>query len=329
MADTVQLAVERMVKNAPRISQRVKVVISRIGSVWIADLDLRLGSRRLEGNSCGALTETMAVVIALAVEQREPSASNPTNATAAAAAAAPPAAAPAATAPTTPGNVEHAPATPSSNEKARVSQDALEREPVVVAPPPTPQKTRQPPVDTATHFSAPQHRDWKWGTINWSVSVGALGEIGALPHAAAAGTIGLRIAGPAWALRARWAAFFSQDAVNANRQVGSIAFGVGTLEPCVALRLADRWEACASFEYGSMSGTGEDTLARGSRGRTAWYALGSNVGWWIQLANHLYLEPRLGVALPLFHPAFEVNQSAVHRVGIVSGRAELNFWLQF
>jgi hypothetical protein len=340
-APLVQSTVARMVKNAPAFPQQVRVVISRVRNSWIADLVLRLGTRRLEGTSCEELTETLAVVIALAVEQSNAqpipegssAAPQPESPTAA------PAALPSSTAPDADagaqtqsnreaGSESSAPL-PGKNvppeQAARESKPARQPRASVLAPPPT-----KIEVAEARDAAPPlvRRRHPRWNSLRLGALAGALGEVGALPRFAVAGSVGLRFAGPTWAFRARWATFFSQAARIDGRRVGSIAFGVATLSPCVVLPIADVWEACASFEYGTLSGNGEGSLERRGIGSTAWYAVGTDIGWRLELLEHYFLQPRVGVTVPLFHPAFRIDDAVAHRVGFVSGRAELNFGFQ-
>lgn len=310
VASAVQSTVERMVKGVPTISQRVKVVLTRNGAEWAATLHLQQGTRRLEGASCEELAETVAVVIALAIERSsdEPRFAEIT----------PPATN------SVPAEQETASA-PSPQPRDAVMPEGNED---VSALPQTQSADRKPSADSdLSRPRAPVRRS----PLTLGGGVGVLGEVGALPRVAAAGSVGLRIAGPSWAARLRWAAFFSQQAERSSRSVGTISLAFGAVEPCVAARwLANRWEFCGSFEYGPMSGSGKGNLQEGKSGSTSWYALGSAVGGWFRLVDHLYLEPRLGAAFPLFHPAFTIDTGTpVHQVGMVSGRAELNLWIQY
>lgn len=319
LAANVEHSVQRMVKREPLVVQTARVVIERHESRWTATLDMQHGVRRLEGASCEELAETLAVVIALAIDPLAQAPETPDPLTTRGSAESTEAAAPI---------VEPASAANQAEASDAPRETAQEREPAVVTVPPTKIERINPPGRLASPSSAPGLRR---SSLILSGGVGAMGEWGSLPSVAAAGSLGLRVAGRNWAARARWASFFSQDASVDERPVGTIGFRFGALEPCVANAwLATRWEFCAAFEYGSLSGRGHGLLSSGTGGTTYWYALGAAVGSWFEILRYLQLEPRLGIALPLFRPSFTTGEvTSVHRIGPVSGRAELNLWLVY
>lgn len=347
MAGAVEQSVQRLVKRPPLVSQVARVVIERSEPRWVATLDMQHGVRRLEGASCEELVETLAVVIALAIDSvQEPALAQ--------AAAPEPQKAGDSTPPTeTPATMAGSEAASNRTALGNPTRDAAkEREAVVVTVPPTKMERLNPPGRRAEtnsvpdsvagpyreHPTAPGERaetnsvpGYRRRRILLAGGVGAIGEWGALPSVAAAGSVVLRIAGDTWAARVRGASFFSQDATIGERPVGTISLRFGALEPCVAQPwLAKRWEFCAAFEYGSLSGSGRGMLSNGTGGTTYWYSLGGAVGTWFELLRYLQIEPRLGIAFPLFHPSFTMGEvNSVHRVGVASGRAELNLWLVY
>ena len=284
--------------------------IEQSGNRWVASLNVQDGERTLEGNSCEEITETVALVLALALD---PTASNR-----------------AATNPNS--ETASTPSPESSAASATAGNDDRGSRPVVIAPIGTPARRRDRDANTVKRLPLPEAQKGSPRRFTLGGGVSVVGEVGSLPKPSYAGTGRVRVAHNDWSVSVGYSLSRAQNTTVETLGVGAhFALEYFFVEPCLAtLVVGYRTEFCANFEWGKMEGTGIG-LKQAYSGSTAWLAMGGASGAFFKVIEPLFIVPRFGLTFPLYRPAFEIDGLAqpVHRPGWASGRAELLFLAAF
>lgn len=292
----VQDAVRQRVKRAAAEPLRVRAQIEH-HERWSLLLKTEQGERRVEGESCEAVAQTLVVLLALAVD---PGADVETTSWS------PELVAPAASEQTSGASAEAA-TRPEEGEPTRANV--------------TPTKTRLSAPARKARGESRVSSPLRWPTLG--VSLGALGEVGALPKPSFGATGALSATWWPWSLKLG-AAFlvpqFAQVESSSVRKGGYVSLWSGNLELCRSF--AAVLSACLGTEIGRLTGEGRGVQSR--TGHALWLAAGPALMGQVPLESGLGLFAKLGVYFPIFRPGFGVEPyGQLHAPAAASGRLVL------
>ncbi|HTU57498.1 MAG TPA: hypothetical protein VMF89_03675 [Polyangiales bacterium] len=288
-------AVRQRVRHAAAEPLRVRAQIEQRES-WILLLQTEHGERRVEGESCEAVAQTLVVLLALAVD---------------------------------PGaDVEST--TWSSEFAASATDEATPSAPAEASPPPTEEEPKTPTNATIKTRAEPARRTpraervsspLRWPTVG--ASIGALGEIGALPEPSLGATGALSASWQPWSFKLG-AAFllpqFAQVESSSVRKGGYVSWWSGNVDVCRSFVVV--LSACLGVELGRLTGAGRNVQSR--TGHALWVAGGPSLGGQLPLGSEFSVFAKLGAYFPVFRPRFLVEPyGELHTPALVSGRLVL------
>ena len=289
-------AVRQRVKHAAAEPLRVRAQIEH-HERWSLLLETEQGERRVEGESCEAVAQTLVVLLALAVD-------------------------PGADVESTGWSPELA--SPTTAEKS--SQTAAEAAPRPEQAEPTPAAVApaKPHINASARRPRRESRSspLRWPTLG--VALGALGEVGALPKPSFGATGGLSASWQPWSLKLG-AAFlvpqFAQVESSSARKGGYVSWWSGNLELCRSFAVVV--SACLGTEVGRLTGVGRGVQSR-TTGHALWLAAGPSLAGHLPLERGFSLFAKLGVYLPIFRPGFGVEPyGELYSPAVASGRLVL------
>lgn len=300
--DALLRAVDQLAQRPPARPVIASARIERRGSTWVLHLQIGEGRREVVGATCPELSQTLAVILALAVD--------PGARTGEVAGIDLRSPAPAATA--SAGSVA------AGRAAASVTPQATPTSNVAVANP----ARRDLGVSSAAP-SAPRRASASFG-----VSALMLGETGMLPSPSIGPSLVLRYSVAAWTLELgasgllrRWAPLPEAD----SNKGGDISWLGAHLAGCWQrlARSSSSVSLCLGFEAGELRGEGAGVDERRTA-RSPWLAPLLNTVGRASLSSELAFEARLGLALPLHRPQFGLDgYEPFHRPGALSARALL------
>jgi hypothetical protein len=289
---SVTRAVEALITRPPARTLDAVSVIRKTGERYTAEITTPRGERKLDGESCRAVSEAVAMVLALAIdpdaspndaafaafdEPDEP----PPRASGAEATPAPP-----------PSTVRVAPATPRD-------------------------EPRQRPLAQAPAAAAPRFLTAAFGLV----------EVGMLPQATFGASLGLGVAFERFSaeLGPRLLLPRSGELEDDPEKGGEIGYLGGYAAACVTPLVSRRLDGCLAFEVGRLAGTGFGVTEKLS-GEALWLAPELFGAGRLPIAGGFEGQARVGVALALNRPQFVLDELGnVHRPALVSLRGELGF----
>jgi hypothetical protein len=292
---SVTRAVEKLITEPPGRVLEASATITKLGERWAAEIRTPRGERRLDGESCRAVAEAVAMVLALAID---PNASP--NAAAFAAFDEPDS-----PAPESPPSAERAPA-PRAPAAASSS-------------PSRPSDRAASPTETSR-----ERDDDAPGVI---AALFAVGELGMLPQPTLGAALGVGVGAGAWSAEVGPMLLIprSGSLENDTSRGGEIGYIGGYAAGCLAPFRSRRFDVCGAFEVGRIAGTGfgvTDPLP----GEALWLAPALFGAMRVPVAGSFGGEGRLVLAAPLHRPTFELDAlGAVHRPAPFSVRGELGF----
>ncbi len=286
--------------------------ITRDSNGYRLELQVEGGKQNVVSGSCESLAQTLAVILALAVDmqaqestQREAGRHADANIPSAKGATAGEDAAPM--------NTYVAPEAPPSREQTPAAVAAPTANVGIAGQPPerlVPVRAVTPsnyPLDAdrvtvkSTHGNEPSHRN-----AELHLATQFLTEYGMLRGLAEGPSLGLWLDLDQLSLTAsaRWLIpQWKPMPGSAQARGGTISFLGGELGPCLALSKARLFHACVGVEAGDMMGKGLG-VTNTQLGHGLWLAGTSAVAWRPKLWSKLSADVRLGMAIPVKRPAF-------------------------
>ncbi|HEX6272933.1 MAG TPA: hypothetical protein VFZ53_07835 [Polyangiaceae bacterium] len=292
---SVTRAVEMLITRPPARTLEAELTIRKKGERYAAEIKTPRGERKLDGESCRAVSEAVAMVLALAID---PDAS-PSDAAFA--------------------------AFDEPDVTAPVDSSVAERAP---APPPAAATPAPPRRDEPR--ALPSRADEPAGGTRAPRFIAAafgLVEVGMLPQATFGASLGLGIAfGRFSAELGPMALLPRAGSLEDNPEKGGeIDYLGGHAAACFTPFAARRLDACATFEVGRLAGTGFGVTEELS-GEALWLGPGLFGAGRLPIAAGFEGQARVGAALALNRPEFVLDELGnVHRPALVSLRAELGF----
>jgi hypothetical protein len=289
---SVTRAVEKLITQPPPRVLQASATITKRGERWAAEIRTPRGERRLDGESCRAVAEAVAMVLALAID---PNASP--NAAAFAAFDEPDSPAPA---PESRAPAPAAPATPIASTSR-------------------PSDRPVPPTETSR-----EKADDALGVL---AALFAVGELGMLPQPTLGAALGVGVGAGAWSVEVGPMFLIprSGSLEDDTSRGGEIGYIGGYAAGCLAPFRSRRFDVCGAFEVGRIAGSGfgvTDPLPA----EALWLAPALFGAMRVPVAGSFQGEGRLVVAAPLHRPTFELSDLGdVHRPALLSVRGELGF----
>ena len=280
---------------ADRLEASAEVAVAAAGG-WRVHLRTHSatadGERVLGGESCRAIAETTALIVAMAVD--------PDQATANDALA-------------RPGATDGAP----SDGDAGVAVDG---EPGA-APPPGPDAASASETEASSTPRAPP-------PAAWLLAAGAEGDLGALPSAGAAPALMLAWRPHPFRFDLSGAYFAPVQAPVAGGGTATFVLVSASAHGCYELGLGRL--GLGPCVGGELSSIGASTnLSAPSSGNGQWLSLVGGGLLSFAPVDRLELDLRLDAEVPLLRPDFQVDGASVHRPSVVTGRALLAFGARF
>jgi hypothetical protein len=287
--EAILSAIDRLVQKAPLEPLRVQASIEPADGRWTLRITVEGGQRLVIGDSCAALSQTLVVILALAVdpEARVNVAAFP--------------------------EVPAGPAAPPPESLADVPSDAA------LAPPRAPAPVPVPTSAAIGRSSVPPRRPIRFGA-----SLLLLGEAGMLPKPSFGANAAARVGAEAWALQLSGqllAPAFAQLPHTTARIGGNVSWLGAELAGCWSPFRQDRFAGCLGVEAGQLSGTGRGVEHR-ETGHALWLAGTFGVVVRSPISARFAIETRLGVAVPALRPWFGLKgYGQLFRPDAASGRA--------
>jgi hypothetical protein len=294
---SVTRAVEKLITEPPPRVLEASATITKQGERWAAEIRTSRGERRLDGESCRAVAEAVAMVLALAID---PNASP--NAAAFAAFDEPDSPAP-------------APESPAPAPRA----------PAPRAPAPASTTSSRPSDRPTSPTEASRERDDD--ALGVLAALFAVGELGMLPQPTLGAALGVGVGAGAWSAEVGPMFLIPRPGSleNDTSRGGEIGYMGGYAAGCLAPFRSRRFDVCGAFEFGRIAGTGfgvTDPLP----GEALWLAPALFGAMRVPVAGSFRGEGRLGLVAPLHRPTFELDDLGdVHRPALLSVRGELGF----
>ena len=271
-----------------------KATITRQASGYRLELDLDGGQQHVLSESCDSLVQTLAVILALAidVQGKEPPASQSGQHPLPAAAPAPSSSAtlpPLPRGPQVTAPMPHASVTLPPNHPPAAS--IFRRNPVVTVP-------------ARDSLEAPRHQSRLNPELHLSTQL--MTEFGMLRRLAEGPSLGLRLDVARWSLAAtaEWILpQWKQMPNSTENKGGHISFLGGQIGPCLAVTQARLIHACAGVEAGDIMGKGSG-VSNARLGHGIWLAGAAGLGLVSRISSNISADLRLGVAIPVKRPAF-------------------------
>jgi hypothetical protein len=290
---SVTRAVERLITKAPARTLEASSTLHRDGERWSAEIKTPRGERRLEGESCRAVSEAVAMVLALAIDPEA-----------------------------TPNDAAFA----SFDEPERAESPAPPAAPVRALPAAAANAPTKPAEDRTAVSARPQRENQG---VSPRFLAGAFGlvELGMLPQATFGATLGLGAAFERWSaelgpmvLVPRSGSLDSDES-----RGGEMGYIGGYAAGCFTPFRSRRLDLCGAFEAGRLAGTGFG-VTHELTGEALWLAPELFGAGRLPLAGPLQAEARIGAAIALHRPEFVLDDlGPVHRSALVSFRGELGF----
>lgn len=290
--ESVVLAVERLITKPPTKTLVATAIVEKRDERYGADIRTPGGERHLDGESCRAVSEAVAMVLALAIDPE----------------ASPSAAAFAAfdePVPTAQAKPEGAAARPVA--PAAVS-----------AAPPEPEKDEPPPKNEP---------DEEAKGARFIAGAFALFESGMLPGPTFGASANIGVGMTAWSAEVggTWLLPREGELEDDSSRGGEIGYIGGYAAGCVTPFRPRRVDFCGAFEVGRIAGTGSG-VTNPLTGDAVWLAPALYGAARLPLFGQVNGEGRLGVAFPLNRPKFSLNDlGEVHQPAPFTVRAELGF----
>lgn len=290
---SVTRAVEKLVTRPPAKPLEATSTVHRRGERFIAEIRTPRGARRLEGESCRAVAEAVAMVLALAID---------------------PEASP---------NAQAFAAFDEPDEPAR-----SEAKPEVVAKEPVPVPTSEVVPKPNDRASEKPKKSAESGTDpRFFAALFGLAELGMLPGATLGASLGLgltleRFSAELGAMLLLPREGTLDDDESRGGEIGYMGgYGAGCFEPFRSRRFG----ICGAFEIGRLSGTGVGVTNQDT-GNALWLAPALFGTARLPALGPLHGEARLGAALALHRPEFGLDDlGEVHKPALFSLRGELGF----
>jgi len=277
------------------------------GDLWLGEVETRLGSkvgrRSLQTESCRAVADATALIVALTLDPEAVAARRRAAVPVATAAAIPP--------------------VPSSR-------------PAAASLPPVAAASTSPRASAERRAPEAGRSGEATGVSVWLAGFAAL-DLGMLPRAALGAGLA---AGLGWRRSTLGIGFQDFAKVSASIEGTSPVAGgtfhllAGWVAACPAVGAgAFDWGACARFELESMSGTGSG-VDRMYSNSFLWAAVGGGALGRFHINRALSIPLELGFVVPLASPSFTLkgvteNAGRVHRPAAVAGRVALGLALAF
>ena len=290
---SVTRAVEKLVTRPPAKPLEATSTVRRQGDRFVAEIRTPGGARRLDGESCRAVSEAVAMVLALAID---PDASP--NARAFAAFDEPNEAPSPETKPEAAVEAP-APAAPPKPDVAKAPDDRISEKP-----------EKPPERRSGPHFFA---------------SLFGLAELGMLPAPTLGGSLGLGIELARFSAELGAMLLVPRAGTLAGDEDrgGDIGYTGGYAAGCFAPQSSRRFGVCGAFEVGQLSGTGFGVTNKDT-GRALWLAPALFGTARLPALGPFHGEARLGAALALHRPEFGLDDlGEVHKPALFSLRGEL------
>lgn len=290
---SVTRAVERLISKPPARTLEASSTVRREGERWSAEIKTPRGERRLEGESCRAVSEAVAMVLALAID---PDAS-PNDA-----------------------------AFASFDEPDEATPPKASPLPPSPVPPSATPKPEAAPTDR-TAASPARSRDGKATELGFLAGAFGLVEAGMLPQATLGASLDLGVASERWSAEAGAMVLLPRPGSleNDSERGGEMGYIGGYAAGCLAPLRSRRLDLCAAFEVGRLTGTGFG-ITHQLTGEALWLAPEIFGAGRFPIAGSLHGEARVGAAVALNRPEFVLDDlGTVHRPALVSLRGELGF----
>ncbi len=291
--------------------------VRRAGERWQVVVTMNGGERSLEADSCRALADATALIVAMAVDPARVAANRIAR------------------------DAEAA-SQPTNPQSPDASTDAASPPPSTPTPPPTPPPTPTPtPTATPTPPSAPKPKTPSPQGPSFALSAGAALDLGTLPGPAFGPTLGF--AWTPWRLRLELAGAYFPTSSGVVPQIpgAQVQFSLLTLalRGCYEARLGSfDLGPCIGGEGGIIQANpqGFSNGAVGQSGSAPLFALdGGLLGAW-RFLPHWALFARGDVLVQTSRPAFEVNNPSSPptivwqwQPGVFTGRASLGVEVRF
>lgn len=290
--ESVVLAVERLITKPPLKPLVATAIVEKRDERYGADIRTPGGERHLDGESCRAVSEAVAMVLALAID---------------------PEASPSAAAFAVFDEPSQTPeAKPESTAAEPVGAAAASAEPS------KPEKDQPPRSDES---------DEEGKDARFIAAAFALVESGMLPGATFGASAGAGVGVTAWSaeLGATWLLPREGELEGDSSRGGKIGYIGGHVAGCFTPFRSRRIDFCGAFEVGRLAGTGTG-VTNPLTGDAVWLAPALFGAARLPLFGHVLGEGRLGVAFPLNRPKFSLNDlGEVHQPAPFTVRAELGF----
>jgi hypothetical protein len=308
--ESVVREVERRVEPGAReISARASIHPDR--GAWVLEVEFDDGRRRLTGDSCVALAQTLTVILALAIDpsaNAEPTGVSGEQESDAAASGHDPDSG--ASSPAASGN-SAAPKVPEPRLGARRSRPRSRQG--RAQPGPRKQQNVQSPVTTPLRFG---------------VSALVLAETGALPGPTLGPGVRARLERGGWAGEVSGGYLlprFAQLPDAPRGKGGDLSLWLVQAAACRGFLRNQLIGVCAGGEGGELVGAGRGVTAQ-QTGRALWTAVWLGLGAGAALGAGTYGDARLSLAVPLRRPSFGLDGfEGRYRPSAVSGRIQLGF----
>jgi hypothetical protein len=288
--ESVVLAVERLITKPPAKTLVATAIVEKRDERYGADIRTPGGERHLDGESCRAVGEAVAMVLALAIDPE----------------ASPSAAAFAAF-------DEPVPAAQAKPESAVASVAPA----AATAPPSRPDKDEPSPNGEPDEAKG----------ARFIAAAFALVESGMLPGPTFGASVDAGVGMTAWSveLGATWLLPREGELEDDSSRGGKIGYLGGHAAGCVTPFRPRRIDFCGAFEVGRIAGTGTG-VTNPLTGDALWLAPALFGAARLPLFGHVQGEGRLGAAFALNRPKFSLNDlGEVHQPAPFTVRAELGF----
>jgi hypothetical protein len=309
--DSIVGEVERRVgPSARQISARASIHPDRGG--WVLEVAFDDGRRRLTGDSCVALAQTLTVILALAIDpdaNDEPT-GEPGGGSASGAGASG----------QDQGVGASSAAPPGTPAAPKVPERRLGARPPSARPP---QRRHQPGPRLQENIQSPVTTPLRLGA-----SALFLAETGALPGPTLGPGVRARLERGAWAGEVSGGYLlprFAQLPDAPSGKGGDLSLWLVQAAACRSFLRNQLLDVCAGGEGGELVGVGRGVTAQNT-GRALWTAAWLGVGAGTALGAGTYGDARLSLAVPLRRPSFGLDGfDGRYRPSAVSGRILLGF----